>query len=161
MRPVDSKYCASSIPPAPRIALGRLLADVEPDADGHRPSDDVADRLQDLGREATPVLERAAVSVGSVVRIRRQEPLVHVVVVEVQLESVGSALQGQPSGICVFADELGDVGVGHHVRDEIDDRGAQRADGACGIPPWWTICTLTVAPSACKASEKAWTRSTK
>ena len=35
------------------------------------------------------------------------------------------------------------------------------ADAPCGIPPWWTICTETVAPCPCRASENAWTRSTK
>jgi hypothetical protein len=115
--------------------LGGFLADVEPDADRHRRADDVADRLQDLGREATPVLERAAVSVGSVVRIRRQEPLVQVVVVEVQLESVGAAEHRQPSRLGILPDELGDVGVGHDVRDQVDDRGAQARGGGVRHTP--------------------------
>ena len=115
--------------------LGGFLADVEPDTDRHRRADDVADRLQDLGREATPVLERAAVSVGSVVRIRRQEPLVQVVVVEVQLESVGAAEHRQPSRLGILPDELGDVGVGHDVRDQVDDRGAQARGGGVRHTP--------------------------
>ena len=34
-------------------------------------------------------------------------------------------------------------------------------EAPCGMPPWWTICTVTAVPSACRASLKACTRSTK
>ena len=30
----------------------------------------------------------------------------------------------------------------------------------CGMPPWWTICTVTAVSRACIAAQKAWTLST-
>lgn len=117
-------------------ALGRLLADVEPDADGHRGSDDVADRLQDLGREAATGsragrrIGRFGSSYTATGTTRAQ-----VVVVEVRLESVGVAEHRQPSRLGILPDELGDRPLGHDVRDQVDDRGAQARGGGRAAYP--------------------------
>ena len=69
-------------------------------------------RAHDLEPEARPVLERAAVLVVALVGQRREEVLEHVVVVEVQLDAVGTGCGDLLGTVGVFRDEPVDLVAG-------------------------------------------------
>ena len=94
-RPVGRERGEQRLAVVDRLAAVDHLVEAEPQADGDRPVDVVAHRLDDLPEQPASVLEAAAVPVGAAVRPRRQEPLEDVVVVGVQLEGVGVALGGE------------------------------------------------------------------
>ena len=145
-----------------RLAAVDHLVEAQAQPDRDRPLDVVAHRLDDLPQESAAVLEAAAVAVGSVVRQRRQEPLQHVVVVGVQLEGVGVAFGGQRGRFAVLADQPGctsSTSRAWGIRWSAYPDSV--FDGADGMPPCWTNCTLPKPPAAWSRAMKRPSRSTK
>ena len=120
--------------PVDVVAARQLLADVHPHADGHRVADDLADGAQALQGEPGAALHRAAVAVLALVGQRGQEPLVQVVVVQVQLDAVCTAVLRQSCGLGVLAHEGVDVVLIHHVRHQVDRRSTHHVARAVRHP---------------------------
>ncbi len=97
-------------------AVGLLVVADEADAHGDTVADGIAHRRHDLHAEAHPVLERAAVRVGAVVELRREELVEQVPVRALDLDPVEPARDGVARAPDVVVDRLGDVARVHRPR---------------------------------------------
>ena len=96
------------------------------------------DRLEDLDREAHPVVERAAVAVAALVDERRPE-LVDEVAVGLELETVEAALPAAPRRLAERAHDPPDVGLLHLLGEApvgglADRRGRDRRQPVAVVP---------------------------
>jgi hypothetical protein len=111
-----------------------VLEHVHPDAEAPVGPDLGTDGPERLLGEPEPARQVAAVLVRALVGHRRDEPLVQVVVVHVQLEDVEAGVDRRPRREAVLLHEGLDLAPGQHVRHLVRERGADHRRRTVRIP---------------------------